>query len=261
MNGIKCLTTFTVFQDYKEITVKNLSDEELGVDRLYLQPEYVFQIKAINDPLKPCLTFNPLKDAPFLYLEIAKINSDDTLMKFVQIYGLPLEHQEIPFNKEVKATIMDTIPFFKKLSYYKDLLYLWFELQNKQNKEGKFPFEPSTHYNSILSSNRGKSVGTVITNVLNEMKTWQESYEQIENDNTIFHCVRFKNLLETAYFQLTKAILNKATLRRCNECNELFEVTHESQKFCPPKMGRKRSTCENTHKVRKSRQKLKQSQK
>lgn len=254
MNHMKCLTTFGVFQKYCEITADNLPDDELLADRMYFAPDYVVQVRAKNETVKPYLKFNPLEEAPFLYLEIAKINSDDDLMKFVHIYGLPFDRQELNFNDEVRSTIMDTIPFYKELSYYKDLLHLWFEAQNHKEES---PFDPSPHFNSILSSNRDESIGTIIANILNEKNTWKESYELIENMN-IVHSIRFRTLLETAYFQLTRAILEKATLRRCNECNEVFEVTHESQKFCPPKLGRKRSTCENTHKVRKSRQKQKQ---
>lgn len=256
MNHIKCITHFSVFQDYKEITVENLPDDDLVADRIFFSPDYVVQVKADNYNQNTLVTFNPLEDSPFLYLELAKINSDDDLMKFVKIYGLPFQSQESYINDDVKIIEMDTITFFKKLSLYKDLLYLWFDLQNHI---GTTPFVPSPHFNSLIgnTSNREKSIGAIISNVLNDMKTWKESFEQLDttDDGTIIHCVRFNNLLETSYFQLTRAILRKSTLRRCNECNEVFEVTHELQKFCPPKMGRKRSTCENTHKVRKSRQK------
>lgn len=255
MYNIKCLTSFAVYSEYKEVFVEDVLDDELVGDRIYYSPEYVVQIKATDS--KNYFTFNPLQDTPYLYLELAKINSDQDLMKFAQIFGLPFGHDMCSSDKDsVHVTILDTITFYKNLSYFKNLLQLWFANQNHE----EFSSTHSSYLNNI-TFNSDENVGSIIANVLNEKKTWKETYMHFDNNssqaNLVSHCVMFKNLLETAYFQLSRVILNNTTLRRCNECNEIFEVAHESQKFCPPKLGRKRSTCENTHKVRKKRQKQK----
>ncbi|MBY0005741.1 hypothetical protein H7K05_10430 [Priestia aryabhattai] len=63
----------------------------------------------------------------------------------------------------------------------------------------------------------------------------------------IVPAIAFNNLIEVAYYQLSRAMTNNTDLRACEKCGAFFEVTHGSRKYCPPLLGTKRSTCENSN--------------
>ncbi|WP_453992382.1 hypothetical protein [Bacillus nitroreducens] len=94
-----------------------------------------------------------------------------------------------------------------------------------------------------------------LIHLLNSNESGQSSFA-IQN-NEIVPGVRFDDLLEVAFFQLSEAVTHRVKFRRCAHCRSLFEVTHEGRKFCPPLPGRKRSTCENTYNQRLKRERLK----
>ncbi|MED4903970.1 hypothetical protein [Parageobacillus thermoglucosidasius] len=76
----------------------------------------------------------------------------------------------------------------------------------------------------------------------------------------IVPAISFENLIEVASYQLKQAIFKEAKLERCLNCGGLFEPLHGSQKFCPPRPNKKRSTCENTYNQRLKRQRRRERQ-
>jgi hypothetical protein len=72
--------------------------------------------------------------------------------------------------------------------------------------------------------------------------------------------VYLNDLFEVAYHQMTQSIYKEMKVGICEHCGFPFEITHERQKFCPPMLGRKGSTCENTHnkKIKRERKKERQ---
>lgn len=73
--------------------------------------------------------------------------------------------------------------------------------------------------------------------------------------------IYLNNLFEGAYSQLTQSIYKEMKIGLCKHCEFPFEITHERQIFCPPMLGRKGSTCENTFnkRIKRDRKKEKQS--
>jgi hypothetical protein len=257
---MKCLTRFAVFsKKYEEVLAGEVADEELVGEPAWYSPNDLVRLqlrkpqdnKPITDP------YNPLFHTPNLYLDIAKINNSKDLIKFTNTYGLPSGRAEInktDLDETVTLIEMETFYFFEELEEYQNLLNLWYEILHKEQVSQY----PSFLVNGEFISNKEKESSEVIAKMLNHKKSWKESIENLGGLDGVSLCVRFRTLFEVAYFQLTNAVLNRKSLRRCMECNSIFEVNHESQKFCPPKIGVKRSTCENTHKVRKRRQKQKE---
>jgi hypothetical protein len=66
----------------------------------------------------------------------------------------------------------------------------------------------------------------------------------------IIPAISFSNLMEVGGYQLKQAIFKNKKLEQCLNCGALFEKSHGLRKFCPPVMGNKRSTCENTYNQR-----------
>gem|GEM_PF-3766042 len=256
MFEMKCLTRFAVFsKKYEEVLAKQVADEELVGEPAWYSPNDLVRLQLLKPQTNKLLSdpYNPLFHTPNLYLDLAKVNNDKDLIKFVNVYGLPMGLSKVTkegIDETITLIEMETFYFFDELDEYQKLLNLWYEIMNEEQVSQY----PSFLINGEFISNKEKESNEVIAKILNHKKSWKESIEYLDG---ISLCVSFRNLFEVAYFQLTNAILNRKSLRKCVECNAIFEVTHDSQKFCPPKRGVKRSTCENTHKVRNRRQKQK----
>lgn len=248
-----CLTRFAVFStEYEGVLAKQVPEEELiGEPAWYSSNDLIrLQLRKPQENYPEPFLYNPLSQTPNLYLEIAKIKNEKDLRKFVKIYGLPIGTTVKEGEGLADITIlikMEMIDFYEELDNFQNLLNLWYETLYSES----ISIYPSFFINGDFISNRNQESREIIAKVLNYKNTWTET---IEYTGEVKACVRFRNLFEVAYYQLTNAILNKAKFRKCMECGAIFEVTHESQKFCPPKLGNKRSTCENTFKVRKRRQ-------
>jgi hypothetical protein len=87
-----------------------------------------------------------------------------------------------------------------------------------------------------------------LTELLNRHGKGNSSYALI--DGQIQPGTTFKDLIEVAYFQLSRAVIGNIALRPCEHCGALFEVTHESRRFCPPHKDNKISTCQNSYNQR-----------
>lgn len=68
-----------------------------------------------------------------------------------------------------------------------------------------------------------------------------------------------RNSISTNIQDIINLFPTEIEYKTCEHCGKEFKVTHEKQRFCPTKPGRKRSTCENTYnqRIRRQRQKEK----
>lgn len=94
-----------------------------------------------------------------------------------------------------------------------------------------------------------------LVELLNNAHKGNSTYAIINNQ--IHPATTFTNLLEVAYYQLSRAVIRNVEMRHCDNCGALFEVTHDSRRFCPPLPGHKISTCQNTYNQRMKRKRKK----
>lgn len=338
-----CTTKFFVFKDYELLFF-----EDPNNPIKYIFPEdyhYDFYSQASNRDTKEInlagqaayviansqgvknleRSYNPLEDTPEIFTEIAKVDpfDDKDLMKFINVYGIPLgavltNDPDTPiFHDEINIINLEMdIPLFaSELAKYKEAFYLWNALEENNEtilnnakisfeKEAKhslyeITFNEDTHikdlawekledkeshpdFYTLLEDEIHKSLDSKISFNHSLWKSWQKtkdkSLQEIAKiyfihllntndagtssfeiqDNNIIPGIRFSDLLEVAYFQLSTAVINNKKFKRCLNCDALFEVVHEGRKFCPPLPGRKRSTCENTYNQRLKRQRRKE---
>lgn len=110
----------------------------------------------------------------------------------------------------------------------------WFDIEKSS------PETLAKHYlvELLNTSNKGKSTFTII-------------------DDEIHPATTFDSLFDVAYYQLSRAVIGNVEMRNCENCGALFEVTHDSRRFCPPLPGHKISTCQNTYNQRMKRKRKK----
>lgn len=278
--------------------------------------------------------YNPLEEASELYTEMAKLDifNEESLMKFVARYGLPLDYyfrrpkdiEEEEVDNEINNNIlfgyMDLLLFYEELVKYKKIFNVWKNIRTDNKSELyaiRDEFRSSAHKSLIidkknfleeyfedsryaeeyynLESEEAKKYESLISYVeknapeeLNNIKfahpmweLWQKNKDipLIENakqyliilinnqnmgkpsfhlkDGDIIPAIAFDNLIEVAYYQLSRAMTNNTDLRACEKCGAFFEVTHGSRKYCPPLLGTKRSTCENSNSQKAKRERKK----
>jgi hypothetical protein len=95
-----------------------------------------------------------------------------------------------------------------------------------------------------------------LVELLNNSNKGSSTFAIINNDE-IHPATTFDNLFEVAYYQLSRAVIRNVEMRHCDNCGALFEVTHDSRRFCPPLPGHKISTCQNTYNQRMKRKRKK----
>jgi hypothetical protein len=255
---IVCNTRFTVFQKmYETISASQVPIESI-VEPSMFTPDDIVQLTLSPDCTnsKTAYVYNPLEDTPELFLELAKVSNLKELLQFINIYGLPTGKSKKEINSDTEQLIvydMDIFDFFVQVETLHELVSLWFSIQN-----GETPTEKEFNWLVETLHEAGNSLTAldVIAKTLNAKRNWDSSFKVFDE---ITETISFHSLIDVAYFQLSEAILTKIPLRRCLNCNSVFAVFHESQKFCPPRLNRKRSTCENSYRIRKSRQRQKES--
>ncbi|MBY0124490.1 hypothetical protein [Bacillus sp. S/N-304-OC-R1] len=153
--------------------------------------------------------------------------SVDTLMDFKIIKKL--EHEEglknySDFSKRYYEIFREEAFQIKQIP---NVVKRWYEIEDAP------PEFKARHYLVELMNNwdKGNSTYAII-------------------DGQIHPGTTFNDLIEVAYYQLSCAVIGNIELRRCENCNSLFEVIHESRRFCPPLPGVKISTCQNTYNQR-----------
>ena len=150
MQNVVCLTKFAVLPKmYEALSLKQLTTEEL--DRLQSEPvlyspfdTVMIRVKDTNISLHQFSSFNPLLHTPNLYVELAKIQNEKDLMKFIEIYGLPLGISKSTstncMEELITITEMDTLDFFEELAQFSDLLSLWYYILNNEPIQRNFSF-------------------------------------------------------------------------------------------------------------------------
>jgi hypothetical protein len=115
------------------------------------------------------------------------------------------------------------------------------------------------------------AVNELVSILINEQYTKQEQTKYVDTrcvdkgkityEKKMAPAVYFNNLFDVAYYQLLQAEYRESRIAECKNCGLPFEVTHERQRFCPPKKGLKGSTCENTYNKRIKRNRKKEKEK
>ncbi|RLL47825.1 hypothetical protein D8M04_00660 [Oceanobacillus piezotolerans] len=169
------------------------------------------------------------------YTELAKLDITDQkkVLNFVKTWGLPTQIKTNNTSRK-KGTDIEI-----------DMM----SLHDFRTKFGFF----DAYFDSI------RKLHNVETKIIgNVKKTSYEEFSQhfIDSADLIYHykpsykegepvaLAFFEDMFEYAYLFLNLAIFKKAEFRKCENCDNLFEVTHQRQKFCPVTPGRKRSSCE-----------------
>ncbi|MFU1991981.1 DUF6076 domain-containing protein [Priestia megaterium] len=269
--------------------------------------------------------YNPLEEASELYTEMAKLDifNEESLMKFVARYGLPLDYyfhrpkdideEEIDdeINNDILFGYMDLLLFYEELVKYKKIFNIWKSIRTDNKGELyaiRDEFKSSAHksltiakknffeeyfedskyadeyhsledeeaekYESLTNYVEKHASEEELVNIKFTHSMWElwqknkdvpliESAKQyliiLINNQSMgkpsFHlkngdivpAIAFYNLIEVAYYQLSRAMTNNTDLKACENCGAFFEVTHASRKYCPPLLGTKRSTCENNN--------------
>jgi len=228
-------------------------------------------------------SYDPLVEGESIYTELAKLKPFEIpskFQKFIKAFGLPMgfssEYNTLRPQYSEKKLIafhaMDVLEFYKELTYFRFLFYLWQDLQEKEDSllicKASFLFDQMYDKQKISdfaslfkmdASTPHQKAKHFLTSALDKQSKGVSTFEVI-NDK-IKPAIRFDDLFQVAYFQLSQSIINDVPLVRCKNCGALFETSHRSRKFCPPFPGRKRSTCENTYNQRMKRLRQKQKQK
>ncbi|MGE8020120.1 hypothetical protein ACQKOM_14585 [Peribacillus frigoritolerans] len=220
---------------------------------------------------KATRTINNSLDMEALYTELAKLEpfNDKKLLEFSKIFGLPtgqfvaMGWDAVFENNYILKQFSFLLPLYLKLASYRYIFNGWLAL--KENNESII-LEFENRYKHYLEAElsrleipkeRGgfaEKLPEIITVFLNE-KGPKRILEPI--NSKIIQKFNFSDLFDIAYYQLSQAMLNDSSFKRCELCGHPFEVIHEGRRFCPPLPGRKRSTCENTFNQRLKRAKKK----
>jgi hypothetical protein len=185
MNGIHCLTRFTAIGDY----------DQHYVDGKLVLIMYGGDEKLLNVKLQNGSIYNPLEETKELYLELNKVEFEqpETLLKFINTYGLPTGRNVDEGNKDVKVLyrmMMEDIEL--KLFHLKEIIEAWDALQTN-NIEEMEKFKGRFELHSSLDQ-----VGEYI--VFDE----EIADKSVENNNLTTNS--FKLWLESKHFGLKDTI-------------------------------------------------------
>lgn len=265
------------------------------------------------------ISYDPLKDTPNLYTEMAKIEYFDTpsLLKFIQNFGLPMGDDLFSTeNYKVAHFKLNLFEFYFYLYHLKQTINVYeaiitndrFKLNryakkfeeyvsnefksaglnyletlkntNKTDNRPDLTFKkeelkriqqaPDIVKEYFGYSNSKKDQKTALRNqpvidqvnhylveLLNDLRKGDSSFRIIKNKR--MPGTTFYNLTEVAYYQVSRHIAINGDFKRCeyDKCGAIFEVTHESRRFCPPLPGNKISTCQNSYNQRMKRKRRK----
>jgi hypothetical protein len=269
-NKMYCLTRFGVYEDY---VFEGDWENKKGC------------FKAKGD-IK--YTYNPLSEEHDILTPIANldVNNLDELLQFVRNFGLFGEESkrlnlremqyitkfphQFSFKKENIFHIFSDILALRETFFYanksinkdvnkndeiwaiKKLALLNKHVEENTNLPEYIKVEPKEDETSALME--------VTALLLRQNASYIESTQVINGDYA--PAIIFPSLIDVAYYQLSKALLEQKEFRRClrHDCNKLFIAQHGHQKFCAPLPGKKRSKCENTYNQRLKRQRQKEKQ-
>ncbi|MEK4067584.1 hypothetical protein [Peribacillus sp. FSL R5-0717] len=176
-----------------------------------------------------------------LYTEFAKwdFNCFQDLINFCRTWGLPTGvtisflEKKIPEN-DINIIWMSIEDFYTKIHEYQRI-FSYFKALNT-NDFSKLPTAPKKRENIKVHAQR------MLIKEIEKKSLFSYKIKRQQDIPTPISI--FRDLFEAAYFYLNLSINSSTEMRLCENCGQLFEVTHQRQRFCSVLPGRKRSSCE-----------------
>jgi hypothetical protein len=189
-----------------------------------------------------------------------KSNNQKKIKKYAEEFKEYIKEESYEFISDSLKTIMDSK--IHKLSMeehefdnYSDYVEFYFQiLENEASEIKKMP-GIAEKWRNIENSSPEKLANHYLVELLNDLSKGNSTFTII-NDK-IHPATTFRSLFEVACYQLSRAVIGNVDMKPCENCGALFEVTHESRRFCPPLPGHKISTCQNTYNQRMKRKRKK----
>jgi len=250
------------YEDYTQFFSDNMYfklwlKKYYNIEKVNKDSKIIGRISSNNDEKKWFL----LNEAAGLFTELAKVNpfSEKDLLNFIKNFGLPTGYNEIEIGTEIvknSPPIMIQFVNYSSLCnsilYYKSLFEIFKYIVTedidsilRRDKLLHSDFKKKNFYNSndkldILNSEKDYFYMQLNKQNILNFKFVRDFTDENESKVILHH----ENLIDFAFFQMFKALNNNSHFRICQNCNGIFEVTHEKMRFCPPLPFRKRSSCE-----------------
>jgi hypothetical protein len=189
-----------------------------------------------------------------------KSNNQKKIKKYAEEFKKYVKEKSYEFISDSLKTIMDSK--IHKLSMeehefnnYSDYVEFYFQiLENEASEIKKMP-GIAEKWRDIEKSSPETLAKHYLVELLNNSNKGNSTFTIIEDE--IHPATTFDSLFDVAYYQLSRAVIGNVEMRNCENCGALFEVTHDSRRFCPPLPGHKISTCQNTYNQRMKRKRKK----
>src|SRR5699024_678443 len=250
------------YEDYTQFFSDNMYfklwlKKYYNIEKVNKDSKIIGRISSNKDEKKWFL----LNEAAGLFTELAKVNpfSEKDLLNFIKNFGLPTGYNNIEIGTEIvknSPPIMIQFVNYSSLCnsilYYKSLFEIFKYIVTedidsilRRDKLLHSDFKKKNFYNSndkldILNSEKDYFYMQLNKQNILNFKFVRDFTDENESKVILHH----ENLIDFAFFQMFKALNNNSHFRICQNCNEIFEVTHEKMRFCPPLPFRKRSSCE-----------------
>lgn len=237
----------------KSETGKPFGKPEFGPSYSYLITESVLSTPQKDDNLKSLDFKKKMKKYSLkrygqtFYAELGNtdFSSFDNLLSFVETWGLPtgistMNFPQIYPSSDINIFFMPLDLFYRKIDEYQRIFNLFKALATNDFTNVQVPNTAGLNAFELPIEEETKSLlGTEI-----HYKGFFSYRLKVDKSNSFTPQAVFNDMFEFAYFFLTMAVYRGAEMRECENCGNLFEVTHQRQRFCPPLPGRKRSSCE-----------------
>jgi hypothetical protein len=249
---------FAVYDNYEII---------IGDEDAWGNPE--ISIQGTSDHYK---LFNPNTYPEHLYLEIAKIKIDESIVK------LPNEKnrmEEVTVHrigsKEAKNSLLkfcrkfgllgisDRKYVFKRINedafttggggkksvlttFKKDVI-------NQEFINCIYRMKQAVNYlNMMVDEKITENEIDDLINIVNDELPFKQDRLQ-RKGKEFYPSVLFSALIDLAWWQLREALMRGVEYRKCknDRCGNIFAVTHGNREYCPPYPNQKRSNCENAY--------------
>jgi len=214
--------------------------------------------------------YNPL-DKPNIHTEISKVNNETSLLRFCKTYGIPFGLSPslrsafgvFTSSDDIHILMQVTNRVYNECKHLADLLHLWNSVRNKEEKyireyweEYKQLYKVGTNASSRVTSSWIDKAAIVLNELLKDVNAYSV-FKRVDNEIKPF--ISFEDVLSIARYLLKKSIVIGVTdYKQCEKCGHLFETDHMKRRFCPPLLGKGRSSCENAHNQMKMRQRIKE---
>ena len=263
-NVVNTPSKFAVFTEYEIKRITKGEPIEVHDGITYHTNGLIIQ-KATNEIKR---WYNPILDTPELATELLKVDlsSEESIFKFVNDYGIPIlispdfrglnrSYNDFDFELDV----LTFYAFGQYLSDLKRITEIWKAIGDN-NKEvlgyhvdrfKKFANEHkefNLEWQKVMNKDDTTIVKSLLAMELNQLADWIPGFQL--SGNQMIPSIVFTNLFQVALWQLSNEIIKENYFETCQNCGHVFLPQHGHQKFCPPRIGRKISTCQNTYNQR-----------